>query len=78
MPRFKVCVQQFVEEIAEIEVEADTPENAARQVDEALNSYDYDEPDWRDGDDVQNRRIYAIRDEHDNEIWKAIWKWSQP
>lgn len=50
MPKFKVHLQQYVEEVAEIEVEAATAEEAAEKAEQMAHDGDIDE--WHDGDDV--------------------------
>lgn len=59
MPKFKVCVQQYVEMIASVVVEAATPEEAADMVEQDGAS----EFDWQDGDDAEDMRVYAVLDE---------------
>lgn len=48
MAKFSVFLQQYVEEIAEIEVEADSPEQAAEIAQEKARFAD--DIDWRSGD----------------------------
>jgi hypothetical protein len=66
MPKFIVKCQQYVEETAEIEVEADTPE-AARQL--VLDQDLMMDADWQDGSDSYEAEIYLVVDEENNTVW---------
>lgn len=66
MPKFTVKLQQYVEEVAEIEVEADTPE-AARQL--VLDQDLMVDADWQDGSDSYEAEIYLVVDEENNTVW---------
>ncbi|MCK1543327.1 hypothetical protein IVB12_15535 [Bradyrhizobium sp. 179] len=74
MPMFKVCVQQYVEETAVVEIEAGTAEKA-RQVAERMLRDGLIE-DWQDGDDVLQDGnlgyggVYAVKDEGDVVVWE--------
>lgn len=47
MPKFKVCVQRYVEETASVIVEAETPEQAMQQGDLLLHRGDIES--WTEG-----------------------------
>ena len=71
--RFKVYLQQYVEELADIEVEADTPEEAIEKAEEMAREGDVD---WSDGDDVVfgaaaevGRPSYRVTTMKDEEVW---------
>lgn len=68
MPRFKVCVQQYVEETAEIEIDADTPEEAMRKGEKMLADGDVDS--WGAGDDITDREVYAVLDAGGGMVWE--------
>ena len=63
MPMFMITHEQWVQEIAVIEVEADTAEDALRQAladeDEHLNDGDLD---WADGNDSDYHGITEVQD----------------
>jgi hypothetical protein len=54
MTKFTVVIQQYVQEVASIEVEAETPEAAAAKVKKMIDdeTEEIDFADWEDGDDV--------------------------
>jgi hypothetical protein len=72
--KFKVFLQQYVEEVAEVEIEADSVEAAiAEAEDMAREGY----VDWSDGGDVivgaaaeVGRPAYCVKDTDDNEVWE--------
>lgn len=55
MPKYRVCLQQYVEQIAVVEVEAETPEKA-----KALALDDADKATWTAGDDAYDVDCYAV------------------
>lgn len=65
MPKFKVHLQQYVEEVATMEIDA-PDEKTARDIakDRAC------EADWSDGNDADPAEVYAVHDENDNLIWE--------
>ena len=67
MPVYRVLCQQYVEQIAEIEVEADSPAEARQKV---LDN-DLMVPDdiWRPSDDAYEPDIYAVA-----EGTKLVWE----
>jgi hypothetical protein len=73
MPKFKVCVQQYVEETAIVEIEADTLELARVAVVDKLR--DGDITNWEPGDDILTDSsgfggVYAVKDENDELVWE--------
>lgn len=70
MPMFKVCVQQYVEETAIVEVEAKNAAEAEDLVDQMLRDGDVD--GWEDGDDIIDRRVYSILDEAGNVVEEVL------
>jgi hypothetical protein len=68
MPKFKVCVQQYVEEIASIWIVADTPEKAVALAEQELADGNVDA--WHDGDDIKDRDVYAVLDASGNSVWE--------
>lgn len=69
MPKFKVHVQQYVEEVATVEIDAETAEEAVAKVEQGVWSGAI-EPDWRDGDDAQRAEAYSAHDAKDNVVWQ--------
>jgi len=64
--KFTVKCQQYVEVVCEIEVEADTYQQAVQQVmDEDLMV----EADWQDGSDYYEPEIYLVVDEKGTTVW---------
>lgn len=70
--KYKVFMHQYVEEICEVEVEANSPEEAADKAEEMARE---GEVDWSDGDDVVpgaaaqvGRASYRVT-ANDNEVW---------
>jgi hypothetical protein len=49
MPKFKIHLQQYVEETAVVEIESDTIEWAVAKAEQMVEEGDVD---WSDGDDV--------------------------
>jgi len=68
MPKFKVCVQQYVEETAFVMIEADTPELAMARGEAMLR--DGTVEDWGAGDDIKDESVYAVLDMDDNMVWE--------
>ena len=66
MPKFTVRCQCYVEEIAEIEVEADTYQQAVQQV---MNEDLMVDADWQDGSDSYEPEIYLVVDEKGTTVW---------
>lgn len=67
MAKFKVCIQQYVEMIAEIEVEAETPEAALRL------AYDADPgvtAVWEHGDDALDVEAWCVLDAKGETVWE--------
>jgi len=62
--KYRVLLQQYVEQVATIEIEADTPEAAK---DEALLRGA--EADWGAGDDAMDVECYAVMDGADM-VWE--------
>jgi hypothetical protein len=65
MPKFKVFLQQYVEQVAVLEIEADDPQEAR---DLALNRAS--EANWQDGDDMYAADVYCVKDMNNNEVWE--------
>ena len=61
---FTVCLQQYVERVAHIRVEADDPIKAVQI---AKNSCD--DAIWTDGDDAYAVDVYAVLDADEKNIW---------
>ena len=55
MPKYKVYLQQYVEQIAEVEVEADDPDEAIW-----LATKNTSLIDWSEGDDAYDAEAYAV------------------
>jgi len=64
MPKFRIIHEQWVQEIAVIELEAETAEEALRQAlaaeDDHLNDGDLD---WSDGNDIDYHGITEVQDD---------------
>jgi len=64
MPKFKVYVRQWVEELDETIVEAADEEDARNQVEETASDIDWD---WSDGDTVDSFEVYRVEATEDPE-----------
>jgi hypothetical protein len=70
MPRFKIHVRQYVEEVAYIYVEAETPEAAIAKASEGdLRDLCDDANTWANGGDALDAEIYSVLDADGNEVW---------
>ncbi|MBB4017597.1 hypothetical protein GGR16_002631 [Chelatococcus caeni] len=65
MPKFKVQLQQYVEQVAEIEVEAPDHEEARR-----LALLRAESAEWQPGDDAYSADAYSVLDEHGRLVWE--------
>lgn len=68
--KYQVCVQQYVEEITSIEIEADTSEQAAAIGQQMLNDGNVDVEAWVAGDDITGRDVYAVLDPGGETVWE--------
>lgn len=66
MTVYRVQLQQYVEMICSVEVEADTPEEAK---DKALLNGGEDD-DWKNGGDAREVEAWAILDNAGNTVWE--------
>jgi len=66
MPKFIVFCQQYVEQVATIEVEADSYEQAVEQV---MNNDLMVTALWVEGDDMYEPEIYLVKDDKDETVW---------
>lgn len=64
MPKFKVYLQQYVEEIAVMQIEA-TDEDEAR----AIAKTKAPEADWQDGGDSHSVDVYQVADAGGKIVW---------
>lgn len=64
-PRFKVFLQQYAEQIADVEVEAKDPVDAITKAKEQAVTLD-----WGSGDDSYEVEAYAVHDEIGNVVWE--------
>lgn len=65
MPKFKVQMQQYVEQLATIEIEAEdekTARDIAKQI--AFQAV------WTDGDDSYEVDVYAVEDDQGRVVWE--------
>lgn len=67
MPKFKVCVQQFVEQIGVVEIEAATPEDAVQAYKGDRTGHDVV---WQQGEDTQPSDAYAVMDATGATVWE--------
>lgn len=67
MPKFRVCVQQFVEEVGSVLIDAPTAEEAAKAYNDDPGSFDVD---WSDGDDINGQEAYCVQDRQRNTLWE--------
>jgi len=65
MPKFKVHLQQYVEEVATIEVEADSIEEAR-----AKALLEGPMASWEDGEDSYSVSAYAVHDDKGELVWE--------
>lgn len=65
MAKFQVCIQQYVEKIATVEVEANTAEDAATlaKLEGGARAA------WTDGDDSYSIAVYAVM-QGDKVVWE--------
>jgi hypothetical protein len=71
MPKYRVLVQQYVEQVGEFEIEADTLEDAEDKASMAdLYFAVRDGSGWREGDDCYKAEMYAIMDESGDLVWE--------
>lgn len=66
MPKYKVHVQRYVEQIATVEIEAATPAAAARIAD----SMKHGDFKWERGDDADRFEAYAVANAAGEIIWE--------
>lgn len=73
MAKFTVKMHQYVEEVAEVEVEADSPEEAVELAETMAREGDVD---WSDGGDIVfgaaaevGRPSYSVEDAKGKEVW---------
>ena len=70
LTRYKVYLQQYVENTAMVEIEAATPEDAIDQAlfanfgEHVINAV------WTPGDDAYDADVYMVKDMDDNEVWE--------
>lgn len=67
--KFKVLVAQMVEQVATVEVEADSIE-AARDLALDWNA-SLSQADWKDGDYAEKARVFTVRDTNDDIVWES-------
>lgn len=67
MPKFRVCLQQYIERVAAVEVEADTPEQA-KEIGWARVACPPG-VEWEDGDDASEIEVYAVLDTDGEVVW---------
>jgi hypothetical protein len=65
--RYKVLVQQYVEETAEVWVEAEGVDDA---IEAAMTKVRDGEVAWGEGDDVADRAAYAVYDHEEQLVWE--------
>ena len=65
MPRFKVHLQQYVERVTTVEVEADDESAAVIEAKSKASR-----ADWVDGDDAYAVDVYAVHDGNGNIVWE--------
>lgn len=68
MPKFKVMLTQMVEQIAEIEVEAETWEEAKAK---AFENFPGLTANWQEGNDASPVRCWAIADETGRIVYES-------
>lgn len=66
MPKFKVYLQQYVERVAIVEVEASDAGMAAQIAKTNLDS----SATWEDGDDALSVDIYEVQDAAGQTVWE--------
>ena len=71
MPKYRVKLQQFSEELAEVEVEADNPAEAAEV---AIDAAADGEANWEDGDHCTDLQAIEVYDES----YKLVWEIERP
>lgn len=67
LPVFRVCVQQYVEETAVVEVEAIDLDAAMAEAKRRLDAGEVE--NWAPGDDTTGREIYAVFDHRGDDLW---------
>lgn len=66
MPKFKVFLQQYVERVATVEVEASDANRAIQIAKTNLAS----QATWEDGDDAYSVDVYAVHDSAGDLVWE--------
>ena len=72
MPKFKVCLQQYVEKTTAIEIEAKTVHDAICL---AVDKAESNEVKWEDGDDSENVSCYCVMDAAGNIVYERKIMW---
>lgn len=70
MPKFKVHVRQFVEELAELEIEAEDAESAVTKAQSLMDDFAVDT--WEDGSDIRDEEVYCVRDAAGDVVWENV------
>ncbi len=63
----RVCLQQYVEQIATVDVAASNPEEAVKL---ALEGDPGVTADWGPGDDAETVQVYAVLDRDNQPVWE--------
>lgn len=70
MPKFKVHVQQYVERVATIIVEAENSEDAADSAARILKYNTRKRIRWTEGDDAERAEVYAVANMKNEIVWE--------
>lgn len=65
MAKYKVHLQQYIEQVTTIEVEANNQNEAVMLAKNRCH-----DAQWKQGDDAYNCACYAVSDANDNIIWE--------
>lgn len=69
MPKFRVLVQQYVEQVGHAEIEAATPEEAKQKAKD-MGLYEACGDTWREGDDAYTAEVYSVLDAAGHVVWE--------
>lgn len=64
MPKFKVCLRQAIEKVAYVDLEADTPGEAAHKI----NRAHYRGANWSSGK-IMSKEVCTVENENGELVW---------
>lgn len=67
MPKYTVCLRQTMDKLVDVEVEADTPEDAIKKINRGRTYWD--RADWGVMNEVREQEAYVVMDENGEWVW---------